>query len=85
MATSDAASADPVVEAIRTYQENAPANTSNGTSPLNAATGSPVGNYPNEFPFTGTIDRIDVTLRPEAVVSAHDVADGQLRGALGTQ
>ena len=44
-----------------------------------------MGNYPNEFRFTGTIDRIDVAVRPEAPEHAAGLAEGQLRGALGTQ
>lgn len=46
-------------------------------------TGTPVGNYPNEFGFTGTIERIDVTLHPQMLHA--DITRGQLRGALGTQ
>lgn len=48
-------------------------------------TGSPVGPYPPEFPFTGTVDRIDVALRPSDGDHSEAVAAGQLRGALGTQ
>lgn len=48
-------------------------------------TGSPVGPYPNEFTFTGTIDRIDVQVRPGNEDHGDAVAQGQLRGALGTQ
>jgi hypothetical protein len=48
-------------------------------------TGSPVGPYPAEFRFTGTVDRIDVVLRPGGEEHADAVAQGQLRGALGTQ
>jgi len=48
-------------------------------------TGSPVGPYPNEFPFTGTVDRIDVALRPTGEDHTAALAQGQLRGALGTQ
>lgn len=48
-------------------------------------TGSPVGPYPAEFPFTGSIDRIDVVLIPHDLGHGDAVAHGQLRGALGTQ
>jgi arylsulfatase len=48
-------------------------------------TGSPVGPYPPEFRFTGTVDRIDVVLRAGGEEHADAVAQGQLRGALGTQ
>lgn len=47
--------------------------------------GSPVGPYPAEFPFTGTIDRIDAHLRPGGDDHAEELAAGELRGALGTQ
>jgi len=48
-------------------------------------TGSPVGPYPNEFPFTGAVDRIDVLLRPGNEDHGEAIAHGRLRGALGTQ
>ena len=48
-------------------------------------TGSPVGPYPNEFRFTGAIDRIDVTVLPDTGDHRDALAAGQLRGALGTQ
>nr|HRD12399.1 arylsulfatase [Mycobacterium sp.] len=48
-------------------------------------TGSPVGPYPAEFPFAGIIDRIDVVLRLNTEEHSEAVAQGQLRGALGTQ
>lgn len=48
-------------------------------------TGSPVGPYPNDFPFTGEILRVDATIRTDQHADAEDVAAGQLRGALGTQ
>lgn len=47
---------------------------------------SPVGTYPEQFAFTGTIDRVDVQLDP-APDRKHREAfeDGQLRGALSQQ
>jgi arylsulfatase len=48
-------------------------------------TGSPVGPYPNEFRFTGAIDRIDVTVLPDTGDHRDALTAGQLRGALGTQ
>jgi arylsulfatase len=48
-------------------------------------TGAPVGPYPHRFAFTGTIERIDIELRP-ALDAAHrqQVLDGQARGALAS-
>lgn len=43
-------------------------------------TGSPVGPYPHQFPFTGGIHRIDVELDP-----APEITEGQFHGALKTQ
>jgi hypothetical protein len=48
-------------------------------------TGSPVGPYPPHFRFTGTINRIDVTLRPADRDDGAATAEGRLRGAMGTQ
>ena len=48
-------------------------------------TGSPVGPYPNDFPFTGEIVRVDATVRPQPQEHHEDITAGQLRGALGTQ
>lgn len=48
-------------------------------------TGSPVGPYPHNFPFTGTIRKIEASIRPEPDTHVDALAEGQLRGALGTQ
>jgi len=48
-------------------------------------TGSPVGPYPNQFRFTGDIQRIDVQLEPQHADNAADTAAGQFRGGLKTQ
>ncbi len=48
-------------------------------------TGSPVGPYPNEFRYTGYVQRIEATLHPNTEDHRDAIADGQLRGALGTQ
>jgi arylsulfatase len=49
-------------------------------------TGAPVGPYPHRFAFTGTIERVDIELRP-ALDAAHrqQVRDGQVRGAIASQ
>ena len=47
-------------------------------------TGAPVGPYPHRFPFTGTIDRIEITTQPALDdASAQQVRDGQRRAADG--
>ena len=49
-------------------------------------TGAPVGPYPHRFPFTGTIDRIEITTRPALDdASAAQVRDGQRRAAEASQ
>jgi arylsulfatase A-like enzyme len=49
-------------------------------------TGSPVGDYPGRFPFTGQIERIEVELRSElADEHGQEFEDGQLRGAISQQ
>lgn len=48
-------------------------------------TGSPVGPYPNQLPFTGDIHRIDVALEPQHLDNDSEIAAGQLHGALKTQ
>ena len=47
---------------------------------------APVGPYPAHFPFTGSIDRVDIALRPDLDQTARqEVEEGQLRGALRAQ
>jgi arylsulfatase len=47
---------------------------------------SPVGPYPHHFPFTGTIDRIEIELRTAlGEADRKQFHDGQRRGALGSQ
>jgi hypothetical protein len=41
--------------------------------------------YPNQFPFTGDIHRIDVELDAPSAADGPDIADGQFQGALKTQ
>ena len=48
-------------------------------------TGTAVGSYPSDFRFTGRIDHIDVELLPLNDQHHQQVADGEMRGALGTQ
>ncbi|WP_026378523.1 arylsulfatase [Agromyces italicus] len=50
-------------------------------------TGSPVGRYPHSFPFTGTIDLVEIELRGPGLPSVHAeaAADGRLRAAQRAQ
>ena len=48
-------------------------------------TGAPVGPYPHRFPFTGTIDRIEIELRPDRDHQEGAQQDGQWRAALSAQ
>ncbi len=49
-------------------------------------TGAPVGPYPHRFPFTGTIERIDIDLHPELDAAQRAaVHDGQARAALAAE
>jgi arylsulfatase len=49
-------------------------------------TGAPVGPYPPRFPFTGTIDRIEIELHPRLDERRQrELLDGQIRGALASQ
>ena len=49
-------------------------------------TGAPVGPYPHRFPFTGTIDRIEISTQPELdEASDEQVRDGQRRAAMASQ
>ena len=49
-------------------------------------TGAPVGPYPRRFPFTGTIDRIEIELhRGLDERQQRELLDGQIRGALASQ
>jgi arylsulfatase len=48
-------------------------------------TGAPAGPYPHRFPFTGTIERIDIELHPALdAAQRQQVVDGQARGALAS-
>ena len=47
---------------------------------------SPVGPYPEQFPFTGTIERVEIELGPAPDPTLDEAfEDGQLRGALSQQ
>ncbi|CAM4343860.1 Arylsulfatase [Mycobacterium basiliense] len=48
-------------------------------------TGSPVAPYGHDFRFTGRIERIDATVRPQPTDLAAAIADAELRAALGSQ
>ncbi len=48
-------------------------------------TGSPVAPYGQEFRFTGRIDRIDVTVRPQPADLAAAIAEAEMRAALAAQ
>ncbi len=48
-------------------------------------TGSPVAPYGHRFRFTGRIDRIDATVRPQPADLAAAIAEGETRAALGAQ
>jgi hypothetical protein len=49
-------------------------------------TGAPAGPYPNRFPFTGGIDRIDIELRPALTdAQRQQVQEGHARAALAGQ
>jgi len=49
-------------------------------------TGAPVGPYAPEFPFTGTIVRVDIVLEPALDESARkNEHEGRMRGALSAQ
>jgi hypothetical protein len=49
-------------------------------------TGAPVGPYPHRFPFTGTIDRVDIQTRPELdAATARLVREGQQRAVEASQ
>jgi arylsulfatase A-like enzyme len=48
-------------------------------------TGSPVAPYGHGFRFTGGIDRIDVTVRPQPADLAAAIAEAEMRAALGAQ
>ena len=48
-------------------------------------TGSPVAPYGHAFRFTGGIDRIDATVRPQPVDLAAAMAEAEMRAALGAQ
>ena len=49
---------------------------------MSGETGSPVGPYPKDFPFTGEILRVNATTRPDQHEHTEKIAEGQLRGAL---
>jgi arylsulfatase A-like enzyme len=49
-------------------------------------TGAPAGPYPHRFPFTGTIERIEITTRPGLdAASTEQVREGQQRAAMASQ
>jgi len=48
-------------------------------------TGSPVAPYGHDSRFTGHIDRIDATIRPQPADLAAAIAEGETRAALGAQ
>ncbi|SPM41951.1 Arylsulfatase A or related enzyme [Mycobacterium numidiamassiliense] len=48
-------------------------------------TGSPVAPYGHGFRFTGRIDRIDATVRPQSADLAAAIAEAEMRAALGAQ
>ena len=49
-------------------------------------TGSPVGPYEGQFPFTGTIERIEIDVEPALTdAQRQQVHDGQARAALAGQ
>ncbi len=48
-------------------------------------TGAPVAPYGHAFRFTGRIDRIDVSVRPQPADLAAAIAEAEMRAALGSQ
>lgn len=48
-------------------------------------TGSPVAPYGHDFRFTGRIERIDVTVRPQPADLAAAIAEAEMRAALAAQ
>ena len=49
-------------------------------------TGAPAGPYPHRFPFTGSIERIEITTRPALdAASEAQVRDGERRAAMASQ
>jgi arylsulfatase len=48
-------------------------------------TGSPVAPYGHDFRFTGRIDRIDASVRPQPADLAAAIAEAEMRAALGAQ
>jgi hypothetical protein len=49
-------------------------------------TGTPVGPYKAGFPFTGTVHRVEIEVKPALDAEAkQDAAEGELTGALRAQ
>ena len=48
--------------------------------------GAPAGPYPHRFPFTGSIERIEITTQPALdPATAEEVREGERRAALASQ